>query len=112
MLRLDPTYAEAWYNLAAIAREHSDPEAAKRHLRQAISTDPFYPDPLYNLALLEFDAGNYEQATRLWQKYRELDPDSAWGQKAKYGLQLIGMMTGGNADPRSVSAEERRSLAR
>ena len=29
---------------------------------------------------------------RLWQKYRELDPDSSWGQKAKQGLQLIALM--------------------
>jgi tetratricopeptide (TPR) repeat protein len=111
VLRLDPTYAEAWYNLAAIAREENEPEAARRYLRQAISADPGYPDPLYNLALLEFDGGNYEQATRLWQRYRELDPDSVWGQKAKYGLQLIGMMTGGAAGGRDVSAADRRHLA-
>jgi len=110
-LRLDPTYAEAWYNLAAIAREHGDPESAKRHLRQAITADPGYPDPLYNLALLEFDAGDYEKASQLWERYRELDPDSSWGQKAKYGLQLIGMMTGGPAAQREVSAADRRHLA-
>jgi len=111
VLRLDPTYAEAWYNLAAIAREHGDPESAKRHLRQAISADPGYPDPLYNLALLEFDAENLEQAAKLWGRYRELDPDSAWGQKAKYGLQLIGMMTGKPDGSRHVSPSERRHLA-
>jgi tetratricopeptide (TPR) repeat protein len=111
VLRLDPTYAEAWYNLASIAREHGDPESAKRHLRQAITADPGYPDPLYNLALLEFDAESYEQATKLWERYRELDPDSVWGQKAKYGLQLIGMMTGGPAGSRTVSASDRRHLA-
>ena len=111
VLKLDPTYAEAWYNLGAIAREQGDPESAKRHLRQAISADPGYPDPLYNLALLEFDAGDYAQATRLWERYRELDPDSVWGQKARYGLQLIGMMTGGPAGARKVSASDRRHLA-
>jgi tetratricopeptide (TPR) repeat protein len=110
-LRLDPTYAEAWYNLAAIAREHGDPESAKRHLRQAITADPGYPDPLYNLALLEFDAGAYEKASQLWERYRELDPDSSWGQKAKYGLQLIGMMTGRPTAQREVSAADRRHLA-
>ncbi len=110
-LRLDPTYAEAWYNLAAIAREHGDPESAKRHLRQAITADPGYPDPLYNLALLEFDAGDYEKASRLWERYRELDPDSSWGQKAKYGLQLIGMITGRPGAQREVSVADRRHLA-
>jgi tetratricopeptide (TPR) repeat protein len=110
-LRLDPTYAEAWYNLAAIAREHGDPESAKRHLRQAISADPGYPDPLYNLALLEFDAGDYAKASQLWERYRELDPDSPWGQKAKYGLQLIGMMSGRPVARREVSPADRRHLA-
>jgi tetratricopeptide (TPR) repeat protein len=98
-LRLDPAYAEAWYNLAAIAREENDFESARRHLRQAISADPGYPDPLYNLALLEFDAGDYEKAGALWERYRALDPDSVWGQKARYGLQLIGMMKAGAGAP-------------
>ncbi len=110
-LQLDPTYAEAWYNLASIAREKNDLESAKRHLRQAISADPGYPDPLYNLALLEFDAGDYAKASQLWERYRELDPDSSWGQKAKYGLQLIGMMTGRQEGHREVSAADRRHLA-
>jgi tetratricopeptide (TPR) repeat protein len=111
VLRLDPTYAEAWYNLASIAREHGDLDSTKRHLRQAISADPGYPDPLYNLALLEFDAENYEQATRLWERYRELDPDSPWGLKAKYGLQLIGMMTSLPSARREISPSDRRHLA-
>jgi tetratricopeptide (TPR) repeat protein len=111
VLRLDPTYAEAWYNLAAIAREQNEPESAKRHLRQAIAADPGYPDPLYNLALLEFDAGDLAKASELWEQYRALDPDSVWGQKAKYGLQLIGMMAGRPAAAREVSAADRRHLA-
>jgi tetratricopeptide (TPR) repeat protein len=104
VLKLDPTYAEAWYNLASIARDQQDHEAAKRHLRKAIAADPGYPDPLYNLALLEFDAGDYDKATRLWQKYLDLDPKSAWGQKARYGLQLIGMITGRPGDASDIKA--------
>ncbi len=77
-----------------------------------MAADPGYPDPLYNLALLEFDAGSYEQAARLWERYRELDPDSAWGKKAGYGLQLIGMMTGAPPEARAVSASDRLQLAR
>ena len=110
-LRLDPTYAEAWYNLASIAREHGDLDSAKRHLRQAISADPGYPDPLYNLALLEFDAGDYAKATELWERYRVLDPDSAWGQKARYGLQLIAMITGAPDAEAKLAAVDRRPLA-
>ena len=93
VLALDPNYAEAWYNLASIARDRNDSETARRYLSKAVAADPTYPDPVYNLALLEFDAGDYGEAARLWEKYRELDPDSDWGRKARQGLQLIGMMT-------------------
>lgn len=92
VLALDANYAEAWYNLAGIAREQGDLEAARRHLSKAVAADPTYADPLYNLALLEFDSGAYAEAARLWEKYRELDPDSDWGRRAKQGLQLIGMI--------------------
>ena len=69
-----------------------DVEAARRYLQKAIAADPIYPDPVYNLALLEFDCGAYGEAARLWENYRELDPDSDWGRKARQGLQLIGLM--------------------
>lgn len=97
VLALDKAYAEAWYNLAAIARELKDLDAARRHLQKAIAADPKYPDPLYNLALIEFEMQRYDEASRLWEKYRELDPDSAWGEKAKHGLQLISMIRSGIA---------------
>lgn len=100
VLALDKAYAEAWYNLAAIAREQKDLDAARRHLQKAIAADPKYPDPLYNLALIEFEMKHYDEASRLWGKYRELDPDSAWGEKAKHGLQLIAMIQSGVAADR------------
>jgi hypothetical protein len=92
VLTLDKNYAEAWYNLAALARERSDMAAARRHLQKAIAADPTYPDPLFNLALVEFEAGAHDEASRLWQRYRELDPGSEWSEKAKHGLQLIQLM--------------------
>jgi len=92
VLALDTGYAEAWYNLASIARDQKDVEAARRYLSKAMTADPTYPDPVYNLALLEFDSGEYGEAARLWERYRELDPDSDWGRRAKQGLQLIGLM--------------------
>lgn len=93
-LALDPDFAEAWYNLASLARERNDLDAAHRHLRKSMAADPRYPDPIYNLALLEFEAGEYQEAAHLWRRYLNLDPDSSWGQKARHGLQLIGMMGG------------------
>jgi tetratricopeptide (TPR) repeat protein len=107
VLKRDPKYAEAWYNLAAIARAQNEPDSARRHLRQAIAADPGYPDPLYNLALLEFDSGNYAKAGELWRRYAELDPDSPWGRKARYGLQLIAMMEDGG-QPAGAPVPDRR----
>jgi tetratricopeptide (TPR) repeat protein len=92
VLSLDKNYAEAWYNLGSLARERKDMSAARRHLQKAIAADPTYPDPLFNLALVEFEAGAHDEASRLWQRYRELDPGSEWSEKAKHGLQLIQLM--------------------
>jgi tetratricopeptide (TPR) repeat protein len=107
VLKLDPGYAEAWYNLAALAREHDDLAGARRNLEKAIAADPGYPDPLYNLALLDFGAGDHAEAARLWARYLELDPESAWSRKARQGLRLIGMMANrraGRAAVRQVPA--------
>jgi tetratricopeptide (TPR) repeat protein len=92
VLTLDRNFSEAWFNLASIARRENDLAAARRHLKKAVRADPDYPDPIYNLALLEFEDGRHDEAARLWSRYLELDPDSAWGHKARQGLQLISMM--------------------
>ncbi len=101
VLALDRNFSEAWFNLGCIARKENDSSAARRYLRKAIQADPDYPDPIYNLALLEFEHGKHDEAARLWSRYLELDPDSAWGHKARQGLQLISMIKNprGSAEP-------------
>ena len=42
VLALDPGYAEAWYNLAGIARDQNDNDAARRYLAKAVAADPAY----------------------------------------------------------------------
>ena len=97
VLKIDPDYSEAWYNLASIARRRGETEPARRYLDTAIAADPLYPDPVYNLALLDFEEGNLKAAQQLWTRYIDLDPDSTWAQKARRGLHLIKLMAGGDS---------------
>lgn len=97
VLKLDADYIEAWYNLAVLARERIGAAAAARYFEKAIAVDPNYADAIYNLALLAYQSDAFDRAAHLWSRYLELDPSSEWGQKARYGLQLIAMAGGGRS---------------
>jgi hypothetical protein len=43
---------------------------------------------VYNLAKLQFELGCFAEASRLWQRYLALDPDSEWSRRARSGLRL------------------------
>ena len=88
-IKLDPSFVEAWFNLAGLLRERGQIEAARRHLRKAIALDADYADAVYNLATLEFDAGNLAEARRWWVRYLELDSDVEWARtrRARHPLR-------------------------
>ena len=62
--------------------------AARVCLERAIAADPDYADPVYNLAKLQFELGRFAEASRMWQRYLALDPDSEWSRRARSGLRL------------------------
>ena len=97
VLKLDRDCADAWYNLAIVAKKQNDAKSARRYLQNAIEIDPQYPDAIYNLALIHFDDNDHTNASKLWTRYLELDPGSEWSEKAKRGLQLIEMLEASNA---------------
>ena len=43
---------------------------------------------MYNLAKLQFELGRFAEASRMWQRYLALDPDSEWSRRARSGLRL------------------------
>lgn len=83
---IDPSFAEAWYNLALVQERNK--RAARTSFECAIEADPSYADPLYNLAQLEFEAAAYAREREFWRRYLTLDPDSAWSRMARKGLAL------------------------
>ena len=50
--RVDPTFADAWYNLGDLLDEEGRSEAATECLRTALRVAPDYADAMFNLALL------------------------------------------------------------
>ena len=87
-LGLDPHFADAWYNLALIMDSKGEKAAAMEGFERAVDADPSYADPIYNLAQLHFDEENFEDAAALWSRYLDLDPDSEWSRRARYGIAL------------------------
>ena len=85
---VDPTFADAWYNLALLVDAEGEKALARAYLERASAADPDYADPLYNLAQLHFEAGELAEASRLWRRYLILDPDSEWSRRARHGLAL------------------------
>lgn len=87
-LARDPRFAEAWYNLGDLAEAAGDPGLARHSLERALRCDTAFADAAFNLARLHYAAAAYEDAAVQWQRYLELDPDSAWARKARHGIAL------------------------
>jgi tetratricopeptide (TPR) repeat protein len=65
----DPTFAEAFVNLAALEEAAGRTGAAEAFLRKALAVQPHFGTALYNLAMVLTRAGAYEEAADLWQRY-------------------------------------------
>src|SRR5690606_20826044 len=90
-LKIDPGFAEAWFNYGSLLRDAGKPDLARQHFEKAIILNGGYADPVYSLAALEYDAGQLQEARRHWSRYLELDSNSDWAKKATRGIQLIDM---------------------
>jgi tetratricopeptide (TPR) repeat protein len=87
----DPSYADAWYNLAHIAHQDGDRASMQERLEQAVRVRPDYADAVYNLAHLHFTAEEYDRAEPLWRRYLALDQSSKWAQTARRALKVCEM---------------------
>jgi tetratricopeptide (TPR) repeat protein len=50
--RIDPAFAEAWYNLGDLLDDQGRSDAAIECLRKSLQVAPDYVDAMFNLALL------------------------------------------------------------
>jgi tetratricopeptide (TPR) repeat protein len=86
--RVDPTFADAWYNLSDLLDEQGRVEAAIDCLRTALRIAPNYADAMFNLALLLQRTNQYAEATDYWRRYLISDCQSEWATRARRSLKF------------------------
>ena len=89
--RVDPTFADAWYNLSALLDVQGRVEAAIECLRIALKVAPDYADAMFNLALLLQQKNQYAGAADYWRRCITTDRQSEWAARARRSLKFCEM---------------------
>ncbi|HEV7369441.1 tetratricopeptide repeat protein [Arenibaculum sp.] len=89
--RLDPGFAEAWYNRALCLLDAGRDVEAERDLSRALCGDPAFADALFRLAMLLLGQGRRERACILFERYLRLQPHEPWRGVARRAIQLCRM---------------------
>jgi tetratricopeptide (TPR) repeat protein len=89
--RLDPSFAQAWYNLSDLLDEQGRAEAAIECLRTALRVAPGHMDAMFNLALLLQRKNQYVEAAGYWRRYLAADTKSEWATRARRSLKFCEM---------------------
>ncbi len=76
-LKLEPDNADAWYNLAQVARERNVLERAVRLFRKALTLDPHYADAALGLGEALYVQGKAEEALPWLDQAATLSPEDA-----------------------------------
>jgi tetratricopeptide (TPR) repeat protein len=89
--RVDPEYAQAWYNLGDLLDDQGRADAAIECLRKALRVAPDYADAMFNLALLLQRKNQYTEAAEYWRRYLTSDCQSEWATRARRSLKFCEM---------------------
>ena len=84
----DPTFAEAWVNLAALEEVAGRTASSEAHLRRALEVQPNLTMALHNLAMALTRSERYEEAAQLWKRYLAQCPSPADTREAARLLLL------------------------
>ncbi|MCH5374645.1 MAG: MerR family transcriptional regulator [Planctomycetes bacterium] len=87
-IELDEDFVEARANLGCVLAEMGQFELAIAAFEGALRFHSEYPDVHYHLARTLDDVGRSEDATRHWDHFLDLSPDSPWADEARQRLQL------------------------
>jgi tetratricopeptide (TPR) repeat protein len=98
-VRMDSTYAEAWYNLGSVLRARSQLIAAEQALRHAIQLKPDYTDALTGLGLILIALGCPRDAKPFLKEALRLAPAHS---DALLGMGQIASMEGRFGDAESL----------
>jgi tetratricopeptide (TPR) repeat protein len=88
-LDLEPSQPEARYNLGNILEDLGETDLAIAELRRVCAAAPDFADAHYNLGLMLARVGGSTQARHHLERYLELDPDSAWSERARSFLAQL-----------------------
>jgi tetratricopeptide (TPR) repeat protein len=89
--RIDPAFAEAWYNLGDLLDDRGRSEAAIECLRKSLQAAPDYIDAMFNLALLLQRRNECAEAADYWRRYLTIDGHSEWATRARRSLKFCEM---------------------
>jgi tetratricopeptide (TPR) repeat protein len=82
-IELDEDFVEARSNLGCVLAEQGDLPLAEAAFRGALEYHPDYADAHYHLARLLDRANRGSEASRHWQLFMSLAPDSPWVDEAR-----------------------------
>lgn len=92
--------ATAWSDLSAAYHEaairYDAPQLfadAVTAADRALTLDPALPEALFNRALMIERLGLHTDARKAWQRYLQIDPDSAWAAEAQAHLGALPLST-------------------
>lgn len=88
VIELDENDVEARANLGCVLAELGEKSLGIAALSGAIDCDPQYADAHFHLARLLDETDEPDAATRHWQAFLALAPDSPWAEEAADRLQL------------------------
>src|SRR3974390_3080529 len=89
--RVDPAFADGWYNLSDLLAEQGRSEAAIECLCTTLRVAPDYADAMFNLALLLQRKNQYAEAADYWRRYLASDCQSEWAARARRSLKFCEM---------------------
>ena len=76
-LKVNPNYADAYYNMGIALDSKGDPDAAIKSYKKAISLKPDYADAYANIGFALNNKGDLDGAITSYQKVLTIDPNNA-----------------------------------
>ena len=88
-VKADPTFAQAWYNLADVLDDQQRAGEAIACLERALEADPAYADAMFNLALLLQRLDRHGEAAVWWRRYLRPRRHLAMGGAGEAGIEIL-----------------------
>jgi hypothetical protein len=85
---VDPTLAEAPYELGCMAQDAGQEDEARQHFERTLVRDPQHGDAAFRLAFLHLDRGEHRRALALFEHGLELDGNGRQAEAAAQAAAL------------------------